>query len=135
MKPWIARSLSLTFIGVTLACALMYVRAQERLVLNAPVLAVPGANTFLPYELIYRRSHPDWPTIALVRLTVREADAMGFVPMGRTLVCQYSDLDAEVMIATVNRAAANMKVSLERFIMQRCQMDGKLGAGSISGTP
>jgi hypothetical protein len=57
-----------------------------------------------------------------------------FIPGGRTLACEYEGATAEAMLILLNKANLTAN-TLERRVTTTCQADGKLGAGTISGTP
>jgi hypothetical protein len=107
---------------------------MEKLTLASPVMAVTGATDFRVESTYLKRTHPDAP--AEIRVIYREVDGTGaFIPQGRSIICRYSDTEgADALLASLNTANLTT-ISLERRITQRCQADGKLGAGTISGTP
>jgi len=105
----------------------------EQITLAAPVFVSPGATRFRVWLLNLRRSHPDGP--AGILATFREVDAGGaFIAGGKSIECRYEDVAAETLLAALNIANLPVK-SLERRVTERCQTDGKLGAGAISGAP
>lgn len=106
--------------------------AQERIVLNAPVFTQLGVTEFRVEGLYLKRSHPD--AAAEIRAVFREVSGGAFVPQGKSLICRYDDADAEALIIGLNKANLSTN-SLERRILAKCQQDGKLGAGTITGTP
>lgn len=106
--------------------------AQEKIVLNVPVYVSPGATEFRVADLYLRRAHPERQ--AEIVAIYREVTGNDFVLGGKTLQCQYNGPDAEVLLIALNKANLST-ISLEKRILQRCQADGKLGAGTISGTP
>jgi len=106
--------------------------AQEKITLAVPVFTSAGATDFRVWDLYVRRTHPDRE--AEVRATFREVDGSGFVPGGRSLECRYGGDVAETLVIGLNKANLTTK-SLERRVTERCQVDGKLGAGTISGVP
>jgi hypothetical protein len=53
---------------------------------------------------------------------------------GKTLLCQYADTQADNLMKALNKADFTT-TSMQRQLMQKCQTDGKLGPGTISGTP
>ena len=91
-----------------------------------------GASDFRVWDLYVRRTHPDRD--AEVRATFREVNGSGFVPSGRSLECRYEGDVAETLVIGLNKANMSTK-SLERRVTERCQVDKKLGAGTISGIP
>jgi len=106
--------------------------AQEKITLAVPVFTSVGATDFRVWDLYMRRTHPDRE--AEVRTTFREVNESGFVPGGRSLECRYEGDVAETLVIGLNKANMSTK-SLERRVTERCQVDKKLGAGTISGIP
>ena len=106
--------------------------AQEKIVLTTPVQVSAGATDFRVWDLYMRRTHPD--QAAEIRVTFREVSGSGFVAGGRAITCHYGGVDAETLIIALNKVNLST-TSLEKRITQRCQMDGGLGAGTISGSP
>ena len=109
---------------------------QEKITLSTPVFTEAGATDFRVWSLYLKRAHPDSP--AEIRAIYREVSGSTFVANGRSLTCLYADsagvTTAETLIVALNKA--NLSVtSLEKRVLQRCQQDGKLGAGTISGVP
>jgi len=105
----------------------------EQVTLIAPVFVSAGASAFRVWVLTLRRSHPDRP--AGILAIFREVDAGGaFIAGGKSIECTYEDAVAETLLAGLNVANLSVK-SLERRVTERCQLDVKLGAGAISGTP
>jgi hypothetical protein len=105
---------------------------QEKVTLTVPVFTSAGATDFRVWDLYVRRTHPDRE--AEVRVTFREVNGLGFVSGGRSLECRYEGDIAETLVVGLNKANLPVK-SLERRVTERCQLDGKLGAGTISGVP
>jgi hypothetical protein len=106
--------------------------AQEKITLNVPVFQSAGASDFRLQWLYLKRQHPDSP--AEIRAIFREVEGFAFVPHGRELICLYTNDEAEMLVRALNTTNLST-VSLERRVTARCQQDGKLGAGTISGTP
>jgi hypothetical protein len=124
-------------VRVVCTCALLFaigyalaVRAQERLILAAPVFTDAGAAEFRVASLYLNLQTSE------LRVTLAEVvpGTPTFKPNGRTLPCFYSDATADGLLAQLNKANFS-GVSLERRLTQQCQADGKLGPGIISGTP
>ena len=106
---------------------------METVTLTTPVLVSAGATTFRVWSLELRRTHPDRP--AGILAIFREVDGAGaFLPGGRSIECRYEDAAADALIVTLNKANLTT-LSLEKRVVQKCQTDGKLGAGSITGAP
>ena len=116
--------------------------AQEKVVLTAPVQAVVGSTDFRVQSLELYRSHPDGgspSTVpnggAAIRVVFREVDAgNAFVAQGKRLHCNYNGDIAEQLLIALNKVNLST-TSLEKRVTQRCQTDGQLGAGTMSGTP
>jgi hypothetical protein len=105
---------------------------METVTLVTPVLVSPGATTFRVWALDMRRAHPDRPAGILV--IFREADAGGFIAGGKSWECRYEGDEADQLIVALNKVNLST-TSLEKRLMQRCQVDVKLPPGSIGGTP
>lgn len=120
--------------GILLLLFVAYVAlgGQEKVTLLTPVFQTAGATDFRVWSLTLRRAHPDHP--AHVQATFREVSGTGFTTSGRSLECAYDDVEAEALIVALNKANLTT-ISLEKRVLQRCQMDGKLGAGTVTGTP
>lgn len=106
--------------------------AQEKIVLSTPVFVSAGITEFRVWSLSLLRSHPDRQ--AEITAVYREIDGSGFVAGGKSLECRYFGSEAEVLIIALNKANLST-ISLEKRLIQRCQTDNKLGAGTIAGTP
>jgi hypothetical protein len=122
-----------TFVLILLAVSIAI--GQERLVLDTPVFVSPGATTFRVARLALRRATAGPESTAQIHVVLQETNAEGvFVVSGKTLDCVYQGATAETLIAQLNRADLSNN-SLERRIITRCQTDGKLNPGNVSGTP
>ncbi|HXG72907.1 MAG TPA: hypothetical protein VNJ04_20110 [Gemmatimonadaceae bacterium] len=106
--------------------------AQETVTLATPAYVSAGAVEFRVESVYLKRAHPD--SAAEVRGIFRETVAGAFVPLGRTLTCRYESAAAEALMVSFNKANLSTS-SLERRVLAKCQQDGKLGAGTISGVP
>jgi hypothetical protein len=106
--------------------------AQEKIVLTTPVFVSAGKTEFRVWSLILRRAHPDRP--AGIVASFREVNGSGFVAEGKDLECAYEGAAAESLVIALNKMNLST-TSLERRIIERCQADGKIGAGAISGSP
>lgn len=107
--------------------------AQEKIVLSAPVFSSAGVTDFRVESIYLKRdTAPDSP--AEIRAIFREVAGTAFVLNGRALTCRYDGSDAETLVRQLNTMNLST-ISLERRVTQRCQADGKLGAGTLSGTP
>lgn len=128
-----ARSLGLLLIA---ALGLSPVGAQERLVLTTPILSQSGVTELRVESLYLKRHIPDGGTAtnAVVRAIFRETANGVFVPDGRQVVCAYDGDTAATLVAQLNTLNLST-TSLEKRVTQRCQTDGKLGAGTVSGIP
>jgi hypothetical protein len=107
-------------------------RPQEMVQLTTPVEIFLGASQFRVWQLTMRRAHPDTP--AAIRAIYRETDGTTFVADGKRIVCDYEGAEAETLIVALNKVNLST-TSLEKRLIQRCQADGKLGAGTIVGVP
>jgi len=107
---------------------------METLTLTTPVQVAVGATVFRLWTLDLRRAHPERP--AGIRAVFREVDGAGaFLPFGgRSIECRYDEAEAEALLIVLNKANLST-LSLEKRVTQKCQSDGKLGAGAITGTP
>ncbi len=106
---------------------------METLTLSAPVQVSAGASAFRLWSLVLQRAHPD--RSAVIVAVFREVDGAGiFMPLGRTVDCRYEGDAAEAALIALNKANLST-LSLEKRVTQKCQTDGKLGAGNITGTP
>lgn len=132
MRNLLKSLLLLAYSVSTLSFVAYIAFAQEKVSLTTPVFQSTGATEFRVWSLTLRRAHPDRP--GGVQALFREVSGTGFVSGGRLLECSYEDPDAEIMIVALNKANLTT-ISLERRLLQRCQMDGKLGAGTVTGTP
>lgn len=97
---------------------------MERIDLEAPVQARPGTTVFQPASLTL-----DWKGGAIV-LNLDGAN-------GVSATAVWSDAageDATGMMRALNKANLSTK-SLVRRAMERALADGKIPAGTISGTP
>jgi hypothetical protein len=106
--------------------------AQEKVTFSTPVKADPGATEFQVWVLDLRRAHPDRP--AGILAIFREVNGSGFVPGGRSLECRYDVDEADALVVALNKTNLST-TSLEKRVTQRCQADGKVPSGTISGTP
>lgn len=119
-----------------LLLAPVFSHAQERLVLTVPIVTTVGSD-FRLWSLTMRRTHPDVPA----NITAIYAEVLSgvFVAGGTTagpklLTCRYDGEEADAMVIALNKVNLTT-TSLEKRVMQRCQIDKKLGAGTILGSP
>lgn len=109
---------------------------MEKIVLTTAINTDAGSTEFVVWMFSMRRKHPDSP--AEIRVIFREIINGIFKENGRYLTCLYSDTDtttiADDLIKQLNKVNLSVK-SLERRLLERCQLDGKIGAGVISGAP
>lgn len=111
--------------------------AQEKLVLSSPVFATVGATDFRVESIYLKREtivNSLGDSDAEIRALFREVNGTVFVQNGRTLICQYTGATAETLVRQLNTTNLST-ISLEKRVTNRCQTDGKLGAGSVTGTP
>jgi hypothetical protein len=126
----------LEFVFSTLMCfaaVLLYTlvsEAQEKLVLAQPAFTGSGAD-FRGWMLNMRRAHPDRP--AEILAVFREVSGTAFLAGGRQITCRYEGDEADALVIALNKVNLST-TSLEKRVIQRCQMDGKITAGSITGT-
>jgi len=120
-------------LGLVVALGLLagFVGAQEKITLSTPVYQQAGVSEFRVEGLYLKRAHPDAP--AEIRAILREVSGTAFVEHGRVLVCRYDGAEADALIVALNKANLST-TSLEKRVLQRCQADGKLGAGTITGS-
>lgn len=110
---------------------------MEKIVLTTAVQTDEGATQFAVWMFSARRKHPDSP--AEIRIIFREIDELGaFVINGLEHTCLYSDDEtstiADDLIKQLNKVNLATK-SLNTRLVERCQADGKIGPGVISGVP
>jgi hypothetical protein len=107
---------------------------METLTLSTPVQVSAGATSFRVWRLDLRRAHPERE--AGILAVFREVDGSGaFIALGgRTIECRYDGAEAEALLVSLNKANLST-LSLEKRVTQKCQTDGKLGTGAITGTP
>jgi len=106
---------------------------METVTLTVAVQTSAGATAFRVWWLDLRRSHPDRP--AGILAVFREVDGAGvFLSGGRAIECRYEGAEADALLITLNKANLST-LSLEKRVTQKCQADGKLGAGAITGSP
>lgn len=115
---------------LVVAGAVAIVGAQEKVTLTSPVYVDAGASEFRVAALDLNRRGSE---IRAIFGEVQPGTAT-FVSNGKTLLCLYSDAQADTLLIALNKANLSIK-SLERRVTEQCQSDGKLGAGTISGVP
>ena len=132
-------------IGLVFCLLSLTAGAQEKVTLTTPVFTDAGASDFRVWSLYLKRAHPDSP--AEIRAVYRETTGTPgvFVANGKSLTCLYADgngeTTAETLIVALNKAnlssscAQAPNCSLERRLLKRCQDDGKIPAGAITGSP
>jgi len=104
--------------------------AQEKVTLTTPVFTSAGASEFRLASLYLNRRSS---TIKAVFGEVT-AGTVVFIDSGRTLTCDYDGAAADAMMILLNKANLTAN-SLEKRVTTTCQADGKVPAGTISGTP
>jgi hypothetical protein len=119
--------------AAVIACALLLasaLHAQEKITLTEPVHTDPGAAEFRLMTLALNANQ--WE----VHATFGEvaAGTFAFLPNGKTMDCHYLGPDAEVLLKQLNTMNFST-VSMQKRVIQQCQKDGKIGAGTITGTP
>jgi len=95
---------------------------MEKLDLQTPL--PPQGTTVTNYRVIELRMN--WP---LAEVVVTLSDQVG-----GTINCSYSGPEAAALMLTLNTANLSVK-SLHKRTIEKLQADGKLPAGTISGTP
>lgn len=106
---------------------------SETVTLTAPVYVSSGTTMFRVWDLDLRRGHPD--RAAGILAIFREVDGTGtFVSGGKSLEARYDGAEADALLITLNKANLST-LSLEKRVIQKCQTDGRLGAGAMSGSP
>ena len=133
MKRVIYGVVAIAILGLVALCAAaVVVSAQEKVTLATPVYQSAGVADFRVESLYLKRAHPD--SAAEIRAVFRQVSGSTFVENGRDLTCRYDGATADVLIVQLNKANL-ATTSLERRVTTRCQADGKLPAGSLSGSP
>lgn len=104
--------------------------AQEKMTFNSAVFVDPGAAEFRVASLYLNVQGSE------IRAILAEVDpgTFNFKTNGKTLQCSYAGSQADSLLITLNRMNFST-VSLQKRVLQQCQADGKLGAGSVTGTP
>jgi hypothetical protein len=104
--------------------------AQEKVTFTSAVYVDPGAAEFRVSSLYLNVSGSEIRAV----LTEVNAGTTTFKDGGKVLLCTYGGAAADSLLVTLNKMNFST-TSLQKRIMQQCQTDGKLGAGTISGTP
>ncbi len=102
------------------AFLLGHVWAIEQLDLTTPI----PRQSITSYRVI--DIHMNWPNGEIDILVVDNLNA--------TSTCSYRNAEATSLMSTLNTLDLSVK-SLQKRILEKCSADGKLGAGTISGTP
>lgn len=132
MRRFVFAAFVATFFALALGAA-----AQERVTLATPILSQPAVAEVRVESLYLKRNVPDGVAVtsnAIIRAIFRETVNGAFLPQGRQVSCAYDGDVAETLIGQLNTTNLTT-TSLEKRITTRCQADGKLGAGTISGVP
>lgn len=113
-----------------IAGAIGYGWAQEKMTFNSAVFVDPGAAEFRVGSLYLN------PMGHEIRAILNEVDpgTFNYKPNGKSLQCVYADTAADSLLISINKMNFSV-TSMQKRVMQQCQTDGKLGAGTISGTP
>ena len=94
----------------------------EQLDLTTPlVVQLPAVTSYKVIEL-----RMNWP---LAEIDITLADQLG-----KTITASYRNSQAAALMATLNTANLSTK-SLQKRAIEKLQADGKLPAGTITGTP
>lgn len=101
----------------------------EDIILNAAVLVDTGATKFRVTQL-----HLDWES-QKIGIRLREVNANGVAAQGgRVVHASYGGAMAITLMTALNKANLSTK-SLHKRIIEQLQADGRLGAGTINGSP
>lgn len=110
---------------------------MEKIIFTTAVQTDVGGVRFAVWMFSAKRKHPDSP--AEVRIIFREINGSDqFIANGRKIICLYSDDEGAPLTPTDNLIKQLNKVnlsvkSLNTRLVEKCQADGKIGAGVISG--
>jgi hypothetical protein len=104
--------------------------AQEKLTLTQAVFVDTGATEFRVSSLYLNRQGSEIRAI----FTEVVPGTTTFVTNGRVLACAYNGTTADSFLLALNKMNFSV-TSLEKRVTTQCQTDGKLGAGSVTGTP
>lgn len=99
---------------------------MEQVNLTAPTQVDPGASTFRVIQIYF-----NWVE-DIIRIALLEWNGTKY--KGHQIWAEYSGDTAHTLMLQLNTVNLSLK-SLQRRIIERLQADGKLPAGSISGTP
>ncbi len=104
---------------------------MEKIVLSSPVQADPGATEFEVCRLVldWKQASSVNPDPGRIEVTLVEVGTSS-----RELSFVYTGTVARDLMKALNKADLSVK-SLHRRIIERLQADGKLGPGSIVGSP
>lgn len=104
----------------------------EKITLNTPVYTQPGISDFRVVSLNLRRGVGN--ILAEIHVRLLETSGSSLVENGKTITAVYTGSVAETLLNALNKADLTVK-SLERRVIERLLADGKIGTGTISGTP
>jgi hypothetical protein len=118
---------AILFVGLFISAA---PSAQEKVTFTSAVYVDPGATEFRVASLYLNVLGSE------IRSTLAEVDTgtSNFKSNGKELQCTYAGAEADALIKTLNKMNFST-TSMQKRIVQQCQADGKLGAGTISGIP
>lgn len=124
------RSLLISIICLSIAViCLVGAYSQERVTLTAPALVDPGGTRFRVNQLLLQVEPP------IIGVELVEVDAAGvWLPTPRKITVRYYDAEATALLNILNTANLSTK-SLHKRVMEKLQLDGKLGTGTFVGTP
>lgn len=117
-------------VACVLALAGLSVSGQEKVTFTTPVFTDAGASEFRVGSVYFNSFGHE------IRAVLNELDpgTTTYKVNGRTLTCTYADTQADNLLKVLNKADFSV-TSMQRQVMKKCQDDGKLGAGTITGTP
>jgi len=99
----------------------------EEITFTAPVQTDAGASRFRVAKVIF-----DWET-ASISITLREWNGTAF--FGRTIFASYEGAVATTLMQGLNKANLSAGNSLHQRIITRLTADGKIPAGTQTGSP
>ena len=102
--------------------------AQEQIDLTTAVQIDAGAQNFRVARVLL-----DWEG-ATIAVKLREASGGVFVEDGKIIEIYWEGSEATTLMIQLNKVDLSVK-SLHKRIIEQAQTDGKLGTGTISGTP
>lgn len=135
---------------VILWLALGSLDAQEDTTFLAPIQPDPGATQFRISRIIIDIKASDiqfrLEETGLVRAMLDDGTPLenpngspmmitGFIDGGKVKTIQYAGHDGQNLIRELNTTAHSPGKSLQSWLLQRAQADGKMPAAAVSGSP